>query len=173
MPVRLLHKNYSGAKFHPHSTKGFFIQKIMQRDKPGPRARPATATATTTASLALFKDPEGCPFIAMFQHRGGGVEELKLNSPDPSSSKLGTIQLVQSILHVAPRDNEITFRKQIKRLFKHKSQEETNPKRHCPPGGELGHALAGALLVAVGVGHLPGLPHVVLQVLGRGLLSCT
>ena len=101
MPVRLLHKNYSGAKFHPHSTKGFFIQKIMQRDKPGPRARPATATATTTASLALFKDPEGCPFIAMFQHRGGGVEELKLNSPDPSSSKLGTIQLVQSILHVA------------------------------------------------------------------------
>ena len=71
----------------------------MRRDQPGPGARPATATATTTASLALFKDPGGCPFISMFQHRGGGVEEL--NSPDPSPSKLRTVQLVQSVLHVA------------------------------------------------------------------------
>ena len=31
------------------------------------------------------------------------VEVLKLNSPDPPPSKLGTIQLVQSILHVAAR----------------------------------------------------------------------
>merc|ERR1719397_2332357 len=47
--------------------------------RPGPGARPATAATTTTASLPLFKDP------------------------DPSPSKLGTIQLVQSILHVPTR----------------------------------------------------------------------
>ena len=36
---------------------------------------------------------------------------------------------------------------------------------HVTPGGELHHPLVLPVLVGVGVGHVPGLPHQVLQVL--------